>query len=402
MRVFIAGVDGYLGWPLAQYLTARGHQVAGADLFLRRRWVAEMNSHSAIPIAAMPERLAAFQENFGQELIFREGDLSNYDFVRDFLVDFQPEAIVHLGEMPSAPYSMVDAHHAVFTQTNNLVGTLNILFAMRDIAPEAHLVKLGTMGEYGTPNIDIPEGFFTIEYRGRTDRLPFPRQAGSWYHQSKVHDSHNVMFACKIWGLRSTDIMQGVVYSTRIDQMNDQEALLTRLDFDQSFGTAINRFCCQAVIGRPMTPFGKGHQKRGFLPLRDSMQCLTLAVENPPKAGEYRVFNQFEEVYDVTELAHKVQKVAREFGLAAEIWNLENPRLEAEEHYYNPDHQHLLNLGYQPTHDMESELRLMIGDLLKYKARIEQRQDSLIPDIRWDGSRKKMGYLPTVMAESAA
>ncbi|GIK43192.1 MAG: NAD-dependent dehydratase [Chloroflexota bacterium] len=393
MRVFIAGVDGYLGWTLAQYLTARGHVVAGADLFLRRQWVAEMNSQSAIPILPMAERLIAFRENFDRELLFREGDLRHYQFVHDFLVDFQPEAIVHLGEMPSAPYSMVDVEHAVFTQTNNIVGTLNLLFAMRDVTPEAHLVKLGTMGEYGTPNVDIPEGFFTIEYRGRTDKLPFPRQAGSWYHQSKVHDSHNVMLACKIWKLRSTDIMQGVVYGTRINEMNNDERLLTRLDFDQSFGTAINRFCCQAVIGEPMTPFGKGHQKRGFLPLRDSMQCLTLAIENPPQPGEYRVFNQFEEVYNVTELAYKVQQVAHEFGLAGEIWNLENPRQEAEEHYYHPDHQHLLDLGYQPTHDMESELRLMIADLLKYRACIEEKRESLIPDIRWDGRRKKVEYL---------
>ncbi|MFC1976017.1 NAD-dependent epimerase/dehydratase family protein, partial [Chloroflexota bacterium] len=286
-----------------------------------------------------------------------------------------------------------DVDHATFTQTNNVIGTLNILFAMRDITPEAHLVKLGTMGEYGTPNVDIPEGFFTIEYRGRTDTLPFPRQAGSWYHQTKVHDSNNVMFACKIWGLRSTDIMQGVVYGTRIDEMNDDERLLTRLDFDQSFGTAINRFCCQTVIDAPITPFGKGHQKRGFLPLRDSMQCLTLAIENPPQTGEYRIFNQFEEVYDVTELAHKIQQVARELGLKGEILNLENPRREAEEHYYNPDHQHLLDLGYQPTHNMAGELQIMLSDLIKYRERINAKKEVLIPDIHWDGTRRKVGYL---------
>ncbi|HIE55003.1 MAG TPA: NAD-dependent epimerase/dehydratase family protein, partial [Chromatiaceae bacterium] len=307
MRVFIAGIDGYLGWSLAQYLAARGHEIAGADLFLRRRWVEEMGSHSATPIRPMEERLPAFKENFNQEILFKKGDLRDYKFVEDFFREFQPEAIVHFGEMPSAPYSMIDVHHCVFTQTNNIVGTLNILYAMKAVCPEAHLVKLGTMGEYGTPNIDIPEGFFTIEYRGRKDTLPFPRQAGSWYHQTKVHDSHNIMFACKIWGLRSTDIMQGVVFGTRIDEMGDDERLLTRFDFDQCFGTAVNRFCAQAVIGHPLTPYGRGHQRRGFLPLRDSMQCLTLAIENPPKEGEYRVFNQFEEVYDIYELAEKVK-----------------------------------------------------------------------------------------------
>jgi UDP-sulfoquinovose synthase len=386
-------MDGYLGWSLAQYLAARGHEVAGADLFLRRQWVAEMDSHSALPIASMEERLNAFTEHWGNRPLFREGDLRDYHFVEQFFREFEPEAIVHLGEMPSAPYSMIDVHHAAFTQTNNIVSTLNILFAMRDIVPAAHLVKLGTMGEYGTPNVDIPEGFFTIEYRGRTDTLPFPRQAGSWYHQTKVHDSNNIMFACKVWGLRSTDIMQGVVFGTRIDEMGDDERLLSRFDFDESFGTAINRFCCMAVIAHPLTPFGKGHQKRGFLPLRDSMQCLAIAIENPPSLGEYRVFNQFEEVYDITELAMKVKTVGEDLGLEVEVRNVENPRKESEEHYYNPDHQHLLDLGYQPTHDMEAELRIMLRDLIESRNRIETKREVLTPKIHWDGTRRSVKYL---------
>ena len=394
MRVYVAGMDGYLGWALAQYLTARGHEVAGADAYFRRKWVEEMGSHSATPILSMEERLEAFKENFGKELLYWEGDFQDYDFVERTFREFQPEAIVHFGECPSASYSMIDVHHAVWVQTNNIMGTLNMLFAMRDVCPEAHLVKLGTMGEYGTPNIDIPEGFFTIEYRGRTDTLPFPRQAGSWYHQTKVHDSHNIIFACKMWGLSSTDIMQGVVFSTRIDEMGDDERLLTRLDFDESFGTAINRYCCQAVIGHPLTPFGKGHQRRGFLPLRDSMQCLTIAIENPPEAGEYRVFNQFEEVYDVTELALKVQKVGRELGLDVVVRNIENPRIEMEEHYYNPDHQHLLDLGYQPT-EVEAEMRVMLADLIEYRSLIEEKREVLVPDIRWDGTRRKSQFLVT-------
>lgn len=393
MRVFIAGVDGYLGWALSMYLNKRGHEVAGADAYYRRDWVQEMGSQSATPIRHMTERLEAFRENFGSNLQFFKGDITDYNFVENIFKHFKPEAIVHLGEMPSAPYSMVDVKHATWTQTNNIVGTLNILHAMRDLCPESHLVKLGTMGEYGTPNIDIPEGFFEIEYRGRKDRLPFPRQAGSWYHQSKVHDSNNVMFACKIWGLRSTDIMQGVVFGTRIDEMGDDERLMTRLDFDQSFGTAINRFSCQAVIGEPLTPFGKGHQKRGFLPLRDSMQCFTLSIEKPAEQGEYRVFNQFEEVYDITELAEKVQKVGNSMDLNVEIRNLQNPRKELEEHYFNPDHQHLLDLGYQPTHDMEKELKIMLSDLIKCRDRIEARKEALIPDIRWDGKREKVRHL---------
>ncbi|MBI5195891.1 MAG: NAD-dependent epimerase/dehydratase family protein [Nitrospirae bacterium] len=393
MRVFIAGIDGYLGWALAMYLTKRGHEVSGADNYLRRDWVQEMGSQSATPICKMTERLEAFRENFGKNLRFFKGNLTEYNFIENIFRHFKPEAIVHLGEMPSAPYSMIDVEHATWTQVNNIVGTLNILYAMRDICPESHLVKLGTMGEYGTPKIDIPEGFFEVEFRGRKDYLPFPKQAGSWYHQSKVHDSNNVMMACRIWNLRSTDIMQGVVFGTRIDEMGDDERLLTRLDFDQSFGTAINRFCCEAVIGHPLSPYGKGHQKRGFLPLRDSMQCLAITVENPPGAGEYRVFNQFEEVYDITELAGKVKKVGDSFGLDVQIRNLINPRKELEEHYFKPDHQRLLDLGYKPTHDIEHEIGIMLKDLIKYKNRIEARKEALIPDIRWDGKRVRCDFI---------
>jgi UDP-sulfoquinovose synthase len=341
----------------------------------------------------MADRLLAYRQSLGQNLRFFKGDLTDYNFVLNAFKAFRPEAVVYLGEMPSAPYSMIDVQHAVYTQTNNIMGTLVALYAMREVTPECHLVKLGTMGEYGTPNVDIPEGYFEIEYRGRKDRMMFPRKAGSWYHQSKVHDTNNVEMACRLWGLRSTDIMQGVVYGTRIDEFEKDDRLRTRFDFDQAFGTAINRFCSQAVIGLPLTPFGKGRQTRGFLPLRDSMQCLTLAVENPPAAGEYRTFNQFEEVYNVFELAERVQRVGNEYGLNVAIRAIENPRMEAEQHYYNPDHQHLLDLGYQPTHDMDAELRLVFEDLLKHKERIEARKEAQFPDIRWDGARRRSEYL---------
>jgi UDP-sulfoquinovose synthase len=402
MRVLITGVDGYLGWALSLHLAGRGHQVAGIDNYSRRDWVQEMSSQSATPIARMSDRLLAYHKKFGKNLIFYKGDLTDYNFVANAYKAFRPEAVVYLGEMPSAPYSMIDVHHAVYTQTNNIVGTLMTLYAMVEAVPECHLVKLGTMGEYGTPNVDIPEGFFEIEYRGRKDRMMFPRKAGSWYHQSKVHDTNNVEMACRIWGLRSTDIMQGVVYGTQIDEMIGHENLLTRFDFDQCFGTAINRFCAQAVIGLPLTPFGKGQQRRGFLPLRDSVQCLTLAIENPPEKGEYRVFNQFEEVYSIMELAEKVRDVATGLGMDVEIQPIENPRIEAEEHYYNPDHQHLLDLGYQPTHDMESELAIVLNDLNKYRDRIEARQEAQFPDIRWDGERRKSRLLPQAPGRKAA
>ena len=393
MRIFIAGMDGYLGWPLAQHLAVRGHEVAGADLFLRRQWVQELGSHSATPIASMTDRLAALRELGGLEPEFWEVDLTDYASVERIFREFQPDAVAHLGECPSAPYSMIDVQHATFVQVNNVVSTFNLLFAMRDHRPNAHLLKLGTMGEYGTPNLDIPEGFFEVEYRGRRDRLPFPRQPGSFYHLSKVHGSNNIMLACKLWKLRATDVMQGVVFGTRIEEIGDEDRLLTRLDFDECFGTVINRFCCQAVIGHPLTPYGHGHQKRGFLPLRDSIQCLTLALENPPDAGEYRVFNQFQDVYDVTELAFKVQRVADRLGCRVAVHNLENPRQEMEEHYYRPDHQKLLDLGYVPTRDLEGELAVMLADLLKCRRRIEAKKALLIPSIQWSGKLQKVGYI---------
>ncbi len=393
MRVLITGVDGYLGWSLSIYLAKHGHQVAGIDNYSRRKWVGEMGCQSAIPIARMDERLITYRQSLGQNLRFFKGDLTDYNFVLNAFKAFRPEAVVYLGEMPSAPYSMIDVHHAVWTQTNNVMGTLVALYVIKETAPDCHLVKLGTMGEYGTPNVDIPEGFFEIDYRGRKDRMMFPRKAGSWYHQSKVHDTHNVEMACRMWGMRSTDIMQGVVYGTRIDEMDDNPSLATRFDFDQCFGTAINRFCAQAVIGLPLTPYGSGKQKRGFLPLRDSMQCLRLAVENPPTAGEYRVFNQFEEVYTVDELADRVAKVGSKFDLDVAVRPMENPRFEEEEHHYNPDHQHLLDLGYQPTHDMETELESVFRDLTRHRGRIESRKEAVFPDIRWDGSRRQSEYL---------
>lgn len=398
MRVFIAGIDGYLGWPLAQYLTARGHQVAGVDLLLRREWVAEVGGTSAIPIANYNERLQAFRRCYGVELDFRVGDLTEYDYVKGLLAEFQPDAIVHFGQMPSAPYSMIDAQHAIWTQQNNITSNLNILWAIREVCPDAHLVKLGTMGEYGTPNVDIPEGFFEVEFRGRKDKLPFPRQAGSFYHLSKVHDSHNTLFASKIWGLTATDIMQGVVFGTRIDEMGDDPALATRLDFDQCFGTAINRFSAQAAIGHPLTLYGVGQQKRGYLPLRDSMQCVTLIIENPPQQGEYRVINQFEECYTITELAQKVRTVGAEMGLKVTLNHYENPRQELEEHYYNPDRQTLTELGYQPSHDVAAELRLMLADLMQHQERIRTHAHILVPDIRWDGTRQQSGVIKPLLS----
>jgi len=401
LRVLIAGMDGYLGWSLAMHLTNKGHEVIGVDNFSRRKNVAEIGSWSAIPIRSMDERLASFEEIHGKKIEFCEGDLREYPFTKGIIKKVKPETIVHLGELPSAPYSMIDVDHCVYTMTNNIVGTLNILYAMHEVSPETHLLKLGTMGEYGTPNIDIPEGFFEIEFRKRQDRLPFPRFAGSWYHWTKVHDTGNIMFACKIWNLRSTDIMQGVVYGTRTDEMVD-DRLLTRFDFDEVWGTVINRYCAQAIIGHPLTPYGLGGQTRGFIALRDSIQCLTLATENPPEKGEYRVFNQFDETYSVNELAEKIRRVGNKLGYNVDINHSENPRVEKEEHYYNPDHENLYKLGFKPTHTLEEELELMFRDLEKFKDRILAKKDRIMPTVYWRGKEEKEQIYAEKSLEEAA
>ena len=392
MRVFIGGIDGYIGWPLAMYLASQGHQVGGADLFLRRRWVEEVGSWSATPIRTMEERLKAFEEVFSKQIDFYEGDLRDPNFVYRCFEDFRPEAIVHLGEQPSAPYSMIDLEHVTFTQINNIQGTLNILCGIRDVCPEAHLVKLGTMGEYGTPNVPIPEGHFEIEYRGRKDTLPFPRQPGSWYHLSKVHDTHNITFACKVWNIRSTDLMQGVVYGVRTDETQVDERLVTRFDFDGVFGTVVNRFCVQADIGYPLTVYGKGGQTRCYINLRDSLRCVELTIENPPERGEYRVFNQFTEIFSIRDIARNVKEAAKRLGIEVHVDYLDNPRLEAEEHFYEADNRRLINLGLEP-HGMVNVLEGMLQDLMVYRDREAAKKAVIAPSVRW-GMREGLRLTP--------
>jgi UDP-sulfoquinovose synthase len=382
MKVLITGIDGYSGWPLALHLLSRGHEVVGIDNFVTRRRVREVGSWSATPIPPFPRRQAAVKEILGKDLGFHRGDMTDYEFVRGVVEHEKPDAVVHLAEQRSAPYSMIDVHHAVTTQVENVTGTLHLLYAIRECSPDTHLVKMGTMGEYGTPNVDIPEGFFEVEFRGRKDRLPFPRSASSWYHWSKVFDSGDVMFATRIWGLRATDVMQGVIYGIRTPEITD-DRLLTRFDFDETWGTALNRFIAQSVVGLPITPYGKGGQKRGFIALEDSMQSLRIAVENPPHEAEYRVFNQFDAAYSVNELAELTHRVAQEFGLHPVVEHPSDPRVEAEEHYYHPLHDNLLSLGYHRTRELESVVREIFHDLIRFRRRLEARRHVIMPAVQW-------------------
>jgi UDP-sulfoquinovose synthase len=381
MRVLVIGGDGYCGWATALYLSNQGYEVAILDSLVRRHWDMELCVETLTPIAPIQTRLQRWKDLTGKTIDLFIGDINNYTFLVDSLKKFAPDSIVHFGEQRSAPFSMIDREHAVLTQANNVIGNLNLLYAIHDHFPDCHLVKLGTMGEYGTPNIDIEEGYITIEHNGRKDTLPYPKQPGSFYHLSKVHDSHNIHFACKIWGLRATDLNQGIVYGVLTEETGMDELLINRLDYDGVFGTALNRFCIQAAIGHPLTVYGKGGQTRGFLDIRDTVRCIEIAVNNPANRGEFRVFNQFTELFNVQGLAEKVQQAGASMGLKIAIDHLENPRVELEEHYFNAKNTKLIDLGLEPHYLSDSLLDSLLNFAVKYQNRVDK--DQILPKVKW-------------------
>jgi len=381
MRILILGGDGYLGWPTAMRFSAAGHEVSVVDNFSRRRWHTQHSTDSLTPIGSLADRIEAWKEVSGREIQTFVGSIEDGKFLDRVIAETVPETVIHYGEQPSAPYSMKSRATAVETQYTNVIGTLNLLFSMRDRVPDCHLVKLGTMGEYGTPNIDIEEGFIEIEHKGRKDTLPFPKMPGSLYHLSKVHDSHNIHFACRIWGLRATDLNQGVVYGIESDESAADERLITRFDYDEDFGPVLNRFCVQAVIGHPLTVYGEGGQTRGFLNIRDTLQCVELAASNPAELGEFRVFNQFTEQFSVAELAELVKRSGGELGYEVEVNSYPNPRIEAEHHYYNAANTKLIDLGLKPHYLGEELVRSMLKTIERYKGRVIER--AILPRTRW-------------------
>ncbi|MYL64835.1 NAD-dependent epimerase/dehydratase family protein [Bacillus hwajinpoensis] len=381
MRIIVAGGDGFCGWPTALYLSKQGHEVTIVDNMVRRKWDDELRSNSLTPILPLEERVKRWEEKTGKHIAVYDCDLMHYDFLKEIFKQVQPEAFVHFAEQRSAPYSMIDREHAVFTQTNNVVGNLNVLYAIKEVTPDCHLIKLGTMGEYGQPNIDIEEGYIKIEHKGREDVLPFPKQPGSFYHLSKVHDSHNIQFACKIWGIRATDLNQGIVYGLHTDEDEHDEGLINRLDYDGVFGTALNRFIIQAAIGHNLTVYGSGKQTRAFLNIKDTIRCVEIAAENPADKGEFRVFNQFTEEFSVLELAEKVQRVAEAKGLKVSIDHLENPRVEKEEHYYHAVNTSLIDLGLEPSLLTDEHISRTLDTALKYKDRV--LKENVLPNITW-------------------
>lgn len=381
MKVLVLGGDGYLGWPQALYLSSRGFDVAVFDNLARRQFDLKHGFDSLLPIATLHQRIDRWRNITGKTIEHYHGDTRDYNALAQALTEFQPDAIVHFAEQRSAPYSMIDREHALFSQDNNVLGTLNLLYAMKEFTPDAHLVKLGTMGEYGTPNIEIEEGFIEIHHKGRSDKLPFPKQPGSFYHLSKVHDSNNILFCCKIWGLRATDLNQGIVYGAETAETEMDDVLATRFDYDQVYGTALNRFCVQAAYGYPLTVYGSGGQTRGYINVRDTVRCIELACLNPAEPGEFRVFNQITEWFSVGDIADRVQKVAGEMGLTVDIDHLPNPRVESEEHYYSVKHTALVELGLEP-HLLDDDV---IAGMIELAQRNRDRIDARLikPTVNW-------------------
>lgn len=382
--ILILGGDGYIGWALSIFLAIKNEgKVIAADNYTRRHLVHKIGSESLTPLRYMPARIDVYEKEYGKNnLVFECMNLQSKSSMYYLLNTYKPTVIINLAQMPSAPYSMESVENAVWTTENNVMSNLYLIWAMKEICPNAHLIKMGTMGEYGTPNIDIPEGFFHIEHNGRTDRLPFPKQAGSMYHWAKCFESQHCMFASKVWGIRITDLMQGIVYGVHTDETEKHPNLLTRFDYDSYFGTAINRFVVQAILGHPLTVYGKGGQTRGFINLKDSLKCFELYIYSPPKKGEYRVFNQLAE-YDksILELANMIKDIWQNFGFASvEINHIDNPRFELEEHYYKVKKSKLDNLGFKP-HDMKEEIKRLLYDVKKYKDRI--KKEVILPQTRW-------------------
>ncbi|MGH3437866.1 MAG: NAD-dependent epimerase/dehydratase family protein [Sciscionella sp.] len=385
MRVLVLGGDGYLGWPTALHLSDAGHEVAVLDNFVRRQYDHEMGVQSLVPIEPLQVRVQAWKEITGKSLALYAGDLTDAEFLFHAVEEFRPDTVVHFAEQRSAPYSMIDRKHAVYTQQNNVVGTLNLLFAIAEIDPDIHLVKLGTMGEYGTPNIEIEEGWLDVEHKGRKDRMLFPKKPGSFYHLSKVHDSHNMEFACRIWGLRATDLNQGIVYGQSTPQTDRDPRLATRLDYDAIFGTVLNRFVIQAVIGKPLTVYGDGGQTRGMIEIRDTAECIRLATENPAERGEFRVFNQTTESFSVGELAKTVSNL---YPGSIDVEYLENPRVEQAEHYYSVVHTALPSLGLQPHLLSDTLLESMFEMVQRHADRVDDA--ALRPSVNWRCTSSKL------------
>lgn len=381
MKVIILGADGYLGWPTCMYFSQSGHEVVGVDNYFRRNASVELDCEPLMPTPNLIQRAHIWEEASGKKIHVRIGDITRYDFLLSIFTEFKPDVVVHYAEQPSAPFSMLNREKAAFTLQNNLMGTFNIIYAVKETNPDCHIVKLGTMGEYGTPNIDIEEGWLEIEHKGRKDKFLFPRQAGSLYHTTKIQDTDLLWFYVRMWGLRVTDLMQGPVYGLSTEETELDERLLPCFNYDEIFGTVLNRFIVQAIASYPLTVYGKGGQTRGYLNIKDTMQCVYLAATNPVKQGELKIYNQVTETFSVNDLAGKVQEAGKRLGYSVQINSIQNPRKEQEEHYYHPTYTGLKELGLKPHLLTTEVLESMFKKVASHKHSINK--DAIFRGIKW-------------------
>ncbi len=381
MKILILGADGYLGWPTCLYFSQREHEVIGIDNYFRRNAAVELDCESLIPTPNLIQRAKIWEDISGRNIKVHIGDITNYGFLLSLFREYNPDTVVHYAEQPSAPYSMIDRDKAAFTLQNNLISTLNIIYAVKEVNPDCHIIKLGTMGEYGTPNIDIEEGWLEIEHKGRKDKFLFPRQASSLYHTTKIQDTDMLWFYVRTWGIRVTDLMQGPVYGLSTDETDEDSRLMPNFHYDEIFGTVLNRFIVQAVAGHPLTVYGKGNQTRGFLNIIDTMQCVYLATINPAERGQLRILNQFTEIFSINQLAEKVKNAGKKLGYTMTIEHTSNPRVEKEEHYYNACYTGLLKLGLNPHYLTDEVLENLFRFVDKYKDHINR--EIFYKGIKW-------------------
>lgn len=394
MHILILGGDGYLGWPTAMYFSSRGYDVTVVDNYLRRNACTELDVGMLYQVPTLIERAKIWYELTGKEIKVVIGDLVQPEVMRGLFngnVEYSwsinkectgvPDTVIHYAEQPSAPFSLINYKYANLTLSNNLLVTNNLMFSLRDYTRETHVIHVGTMGEYGTPNIDIEEGWLEIEHKGRKDKFLFPRQASSLYHTTKIMDTDLMWFAVRMWDLRITDLMQGPVYGVETEDSKIDDRLKTLFNYDEIFGTIVNRFVTQAVIGYPLTVYGKGGQTRGYLNINDTLQCVHMSEKTPAEKGELRIYNQIMETLSVNQLAEITCRVGKALGYEVEVKSIDNPRREAEEHYYNPTYQGLIEIGVVPHYLTDEVMANMFKVVERYKENI--RKDVIFKGIRW-------------------
>ncbi len=383
MAILVTGADGYIGWPAMLRLAREfpTERIVGVDNFARRKWVEEIGSVSAVPIATMPERLEAARATGINNLSFVEGDLVDLAFVQQLYSIYKPRVVLHLAAQPSAPYSEINGERANYTQHNNTQSTRNLLWGLKENnLLDSVFVETTTTGVYGQPGFDIPEGYIEVERNGRKDTIVYPGMAGSWYHMSKCHDVNNLWLANSKWKLSVVDLRTAITYGTKTDETASDPRLATRFDFDFYFGVVVNRFAAQALAGFPITVYGKGDLKRPMVGLQDAVDSIVACARREPNQ-KFDIYNQTSGPVSISDMATSIERSARALGIDVEIEHLVNPRVEKEEHQMVMENDRFIaDLLPRSTVDIESGVRDTIESLAPYRDTLVAYKDRFIPE----------------------